>query len=385
MRNFDFYNPTKIAFGKGTLNRLKNLTPKTGRILMVYGGGAIKSNGVYDLTMEALKDRAVLEFSGISPNPEYETLMKAATIARKEKAEFILAVGGGSVMDGAKFIAAAALWKSGDPWDMCEKHARIHEALPLGVAPTLPATGSESNGTAVISRASVQKKIVFHSEKIFPRFAIMDPEITFSLPEKQVRNGVVDAYAHVLEQYLTYPVFAPLQDRQAEAVLLTLQETGLRTISDRDNYDFRAAFMWCANQALNGLLKCGVPTDFATHQIGHELTALYGLAHAEALAVVLFPLLRHQKENKREKLLQYAVRAWNMDRVDEDRSIDEAINKTEEFFNLTGMPTKLKDYNIRPEEAAKKIEKRLKESSAKMGERGVIGFKEAGEIIRASK
>ncbi|MBI9077822.1 MAG: iron-containing alcohol dehydrogenase [Desulfatibacillum sp.] len=384
MRNFDYHNPTKVVFGKGTISRLKNLVPPQGKIMLVTGGDSIRKNGVHAQVMESLKKRDVVEFSGIKPNPEYDTLMEAVDMVKREDPAFLLAVGGGSIMDGTKFIAAASKYTAGDPWEICSKLAKVLEALPLGVVVTLPATGSETNNIGVVSRKSERKKIVFHADKLFPQFAVMDPEVTFSLPDNQVRNGIVDAFIHVLEQYLTYPVDAPLQDRQAEAVLLTLLEVGPKTLRQKDDYDARASFMWCANQALNGLLKCGVPTDFATHRIGHELTVQYGLAHAEAIAVVLCCLLRRQKEDKQEKLLQFAQRVWNLDTTSPDLAINQAIAETECFFNGLGMPTRLTDYGIDVKEASEYAKAGLERDQAKLGERGLIGPAEAVEIIRAS-
>ena len=384
MRNFDYHNPTKVVFGKGTISRLKNLVPPRGKIMLVTGGDSIRKNGVHAQVMESLNQREVVEFSGIQPNPEYDTLMKAVDMVHKENPSFLLAVGGGSIMDGTKFIAAASRYKGGEPWEICSKLAKVMDALPLGVVVTLPATGSETNNIGVVSRKSEEKKIVFHADKLFPKFAVMDPEATYSLPDNQVRNGVVDAFIHVLEQYLTYPLQAPLQDRQAEAVLLTLLEVGPKTLEQKKDYDARASFMWCANQALNGLLKCGVPTDFATHRIGHELTVQYGLAHGEAIAVVLCHLLRHQKENKQEKLIQYARRIWSLEDADTDLAISRAIAETECFFNDLGMPTRLTDYNIDPKKAADLVKRGLERDQAKLGEKGLIGPSEAAEIIRAS-
>lgn len=381
MRNFDFHNPTKIIFGKGAISRLKKLMPVSEKILFIYGGRSIKKNKVYDQVMAALYGRDIVEFPGILANPEYETLIKAVNLVKTKSIGFLLGVGGGSVMDATKFISAASLFKGDDPWDICAKHAKIARALPIGLVVTMPATGSETNNIGVISRNSTQQKIAFHSDKIFPKFSILDPCATFSLPEKQIRNGIIDAFIHVLEQYLTYPASAPLQDRQAEAILLTLQEIALRTLAEHDNYDARATFMWCANQALNGLLKCGVPTDFATHQIGHDITALYGLDHAESLCVILGPLLRHQKQNKHEKLLQYAVRVWNFDRINNDKAVEGGIRETEKFFNLLGMPTRFSDYGISSKEAATRIQERFAKRGAKIGERGVIGADQVAEII----
>jgi NADP-dependent alcohol dehydrogenase len=293
----------------------------------------------------------------------------------------LLAVGGGSVLDGTKFIAAAARFEGTDPWDVVAKGAQVKSAVPLGAVLTLPATGSEANAYAVISRKSTQEKLAFGAEACFPRFSILDPQTTMSLPPKQVRNGIVDAWVHVMEQYATYPANAPIQDRQAEGVLLTLIEEGPRTLRNPDDYDARANFMWAATQALNGLMGVGVPQDWATHMIGHEITAFYGLDHAETLGIVLPALLRHQRQAKKGKLLQYARRVWNVSSKDEDAAIEAAIEATERFFRSLGMPTKVADYRISREEAAQKIGDRFEQRGSKHGEHGTIGAKETREIL----
>jgi NADP-dependent alcohol dehydrogenase len=381
MFNFAYHNPVKVVFGRGSIAELRKLVPADAKIMMTYGGGSIKRNGVYDQVIAAIKGRTTLEFAGIEPNPRYETCMKAVEIVRAEKIEFLLAVGGGSVLDGTKFIAAAARYKGKDPWDMMADWDRVPEdSLPLGAVLTLPATGSEMNGGAVISRDSVREKLFFNSPHSFPRFSILDPETTFTLPPRQTANGVVDAFVHTTEQYLTYPADAPLQDRQAEAILLTLVEEGPKAISEPTNYAVRANLMWCATQALNGLVGCGVPQDWATHMIGHELTALYGVDHAQSLAIVLPGVLRHQKARKRAKLLQYADRVWGLHGKSEDDCLDAAIADMEEFFCSLGVGTRLSDYNI-PREAAEVVASRLANRGMKLGEHQDLGEKEVKEIL----
>ncbi|HCN91196.1 MAG TPA: NADH-dependent alcohol dehydrogenase, partial [Oxalobacteraceae bacterium] len=295
MLNFDFYNPTKIVFGQGRIAELPTLIPPEARVLMLYGGGSIKSNGVLDQVRAALSGYTVQEFSGIEPNPSFETLMQAVELVRKEKLDFLLAVGGGSVIDGTKFVAAAVDFE-GDPWQILKKRgANITQALPFGSILTLPATGSEMNNGSVVTRKSLKAKVPFSSPHVFPKFSILDPATTFTLPVRQIGNGVVDAFAHVMEQYLTYPVNAPVQDRFAEGILLTLIEEGPKALAEPDDYDVRANVMWCATLALNGLIGAGVPHDWATHMVGHELTALYGLDHAQTLAIVLPSMLRVRK------------------------------------------------------------------------------------------
>lgn len=346
MQNFDFYNPTRILFGKGRITDLSKAVPPEARVLVLYGGGSIKSNGVFDEVMAALAGRDVREFSGIEPNPSYETLMQAVELVRKEKLDFLLAVGGGSVIDGTKFVAAAAQFE-GDPWAILEKRGRnITSALPFGTVLTLPATGSEMNCGSVVTRKSLQAKVPFSSPHVYPQFSVLDPATTFTLPAKQVGNGVVDAYVHIMEQYLTYPVNSPVQDRFAEGLLLTLIEEGPKALANPNDYDIRANIMWCATLALNGLIGAGVPQDWATHMVGHELTALYGLDHAQTLAIILPGMLRVRKQAKRAKLLQYATRVWNISEGSEEERIEAAIQRTRDFFEQMGVMTRLRDYQL---------------------------------------
>ncbi|NQU84519.1 MAG: iron-containing alcohol dehydrogenase, partial [Mariniphaga sp.] len=284
MYNFEYKNPVKIIFGKGTIPQVANELPKEAKILMTYGGGSIKKNGVYDQVKKALKSFDLLEFGGIEANPHYETCMKVVDLIKAEKVNFLLSVGGGSVLDATKFIAAAVKYEGDDAWDILAKGAEVKEAMPLADVLTLPATGSEMNGNSVISRVSTQEKLAFGSPKVMPVFSILDPETIFSLPDRQVANGVVDAFVHVIEQYLTFPVNSPIQDRFAESILKTLVEEGPKILSNRTDYDSAANFMWSATVALNGLIGSGVPQDWATHMIGHELTAYHGIDHARTLA-----------------------------------------------------------------------------------------------------
>lgn len=384
MQNFDYFNPTHILFGKGQIASISGHIPAGSRVLLSAGGGSIKANGVYDQTMKALEGRAVTEFWGIEPNPEYATLMKAVEIVRREKIGLILAVGGGSVLDGTKFIAAAAEFE-GEPWDILTKGATVKSATPLASILTLPATGSESNTFAVISRRETGEKLAFGSPHVYPKFAVLDPETTFSLPVRQVANGVADAFTHVCEQYLTYPAGAALQDRFAESILQTLIEVGPRTLANPTDYDARAEFVWCATMALNGLIGAGVPQDWSTHMIGHELTALYGIDHARTLAVVLPHLLRVQKSEKLEKLAQFAERVWGIrEGAREDRA-EAAIRRTEEFYESLGIPTRLARYeNIAPDTpdtVAAKLEKR---GMKRIGERGEVTPERIREILTRS-
>ena len=380
MFNFTYHNPTKIVFGKGTIAELARLVPAGAKVMMTYGGGSIKKNGTYEQVLDALRDRDLLEFGGIEPNPRYETLMKAVELGRAQGVDFLLAVGGGSVLDGTKFVAAAIPFTAGDPWDILSKGARVDRAVPMGAVLTLPATGSEMNPTGIISRDSTQEKLAFSSPHTYPAFSILDPETTYTLPPRQVANGIVDAYAHVLEQYLTYPAGALLQDRQAEAILRTLIEIGPQTLREPTDYDARATLVWCATQALNGLIGCGVPQDWATHMIGHELTALYGIDHAQSLAVVYPALLRHGRQAKRAKLLQYAERVWDAREGDEEARIDAAISRTDEFFRSLGVPTTLKEYGVAPG-AARIVRRRIEQRGVRFGEHQRIGPAEVETIL----
>jgi NADP-dependent alcohol dehydrogenase len=363
MNNFVFKNPTEIIFGKDTIPELANRIPSKSGVLFLYGGGSIKRNGVYKQVKSALKKHRVVEFGGIEPNPLYETCMKAVAEVRRAKVKFILAVGGGSVLDAAKFIAAAAVFKGREPWTILQTHgSNVAAALPIGTVLTLPATGSESNGSSVISRQKTSEKLHFTSELVFPEFSILDPQTTFSLPTRQVRNGIVDAFVHVMEQYMTYPAAAPLQDRFAEGILQTLVEIGQGTMKKPENYDLRASFMWSANQALNTLIGCGVPQDWSTHMIGHELTAFYGLDHAETLAIVMPGVWTHELKRKEAKLKQYGQRIWRV------KTATQAIVMTEKFFHALGMPTRFHAYDIDATEAAQKVSARFAERNSTFGE-----------------
>lgn len=352
MSAFSFHNPTRIEFGVGSIARLAELVPTSRPILLLYGQGSIKRNGVHQQVIQALGSRTVVEFGGIEPNPLHETCLQALALVREHQVGFILAVGGGSVADAAKYIAAGACLNGGDPWNILTGQTPVSAAVPLGVVLTLPATGSEANGNSVISRAATREKLYFGSPLVYPVFAVLDPETTASLPQRQVANGVVDAFVHTTEQYLTYPVDAKLQDRQAEGILLTLIEEGPVAVAGRADAGVRANLMWTATQALNGLIGCGVPQDWATHMIGHELTALYGLDHAQSLAVVLPGVLAHQLTRKQAKLAQYGRRVWNLTARTESALAREAIDATVNFFRELGVGTTGKDYGIPPDAPA---------------------------------
>lgn len=380
MLNFTFQNPTRIVFGEGQIKELKQLVPAGARVLLTYGGGSIKQNGVYDQVKTALKDVTVFEFGGIEPNPSYETLSKAVALVRAEQIDFLLAVGGGSVVDGTKYIAAAARYE-GDGWDILSKPVKLKAAVALGCVLTLPATGSESNGFAVITKQATQQKLSFGSPLVYPQFAVLDPTVTYSLPAKQLANGVVDAYIHVMEQYLTYPVGAAVQDRFAEGLLLTLLEFGPKAIAAPQDYNIRANLMWTATMALNGLIGVGVPQDWSTHMIGHQLTALYGLDHAQTLAIVLPAVMLQQREQKREKLLQYGRRVFNLQHQDEERLIDETISHTRAFFEQMGVPTRLADYSINADAKTAVVAKLTELKAERLGEHGDITPEVVSQIL----
>ena len=380
MRDFNFQNPTRILFGRGQIENIAEQIPSEARILLVAGSGSIRENGVLGQVKAALEGRPLYEFWGVQPNPDIATLLPALDIVRAESIDFVLAVGGGSVIDAAKLIAAASRSEV-DPWAILAKGARVTAALPLGVVLTLPATGSESNGAAAISNRETGQKLVFVSPLCFPRFAVLDPETTFSLPPRQVSNGIADAFVHVLEQYLTYPVGGVLSDRLAEALLITLKEQGPRALSEPTNYDVRANLMWAASLALNGLIGQGVPQDWTTHHIGHELTALFGLDHARSLAVVLPAVLEARREQKAEKLLQFGARVFDLRGSSDAELIDSTIAQTVAFFESLGIATRLSAYGI-GEEAIPQIVAKLKANRRlRMGERLDITPDAVGKIL----
>ena len=385
MQNFAYYNPTRILFGRGQIAALNEQLPAAARVLLLAGGGSIKTNGVLAQVREALGTRAVTEFWGVEANPDYDTLMPAVEIVRREKIDWILAVGGGSVLDGAKFVAAAAVFE-GDPWQiLMSAGGAVKAALPIGAVLTLPGTGSEANGASVISRRAIKEKLAFITPHVYPRFSVLDPETTFSLPRRQVANGIGDAFCHVIEQYLTFPAEAAVQDRFAEGVMRTLIEVAPLTLADPTGYDARANFMWAATTALNGWIGAGVPQDWATHVIGHELTALHGIDHARTLAIVLPALLAAEREARREKLLQYAARVWDILDGSEDERIDAAISKTRGFYESLGIKTRLADYEVPAATAAAEVARRLAARGLMaFGDRELITPAKAEQILLAA-
>jgi len=388
MNDFQFYNPTRIIFGAGSIVKIKKLIPRKARVLMLYGGGSIKKNGVYMQVADALRKHELFEFGGVEPNPDYTTLMKAVKVVKKNKINFLLAVGGGSVIDGTKFISVASQYQGDDPWDIVSQKigSSLKKALPIGVVLTLPATGSEMNRNSVISNRETGEKLSFSSEKVFPKFSILDPKVTYSLPKEQIRNGLVDAYVHVLEQYLTYPVGAVVQDRQAEALLMSIHEIADSAMqTDPPDYDARANYMWVCSNALNHLIASGVPQDWATHGIGHALTALYGLAHAESLAVVLPWLLWYKREQKQEKLLQYGYRVLDQKMQKYSERIDRTIEALASFFHSLDMPTTLTSYGLDPDQVAEEVRAKLEAENFVRGEHRDVTGADAAIILRMSR
>lgn len=383
MRDFTFYNPVKVVFGASAFVSLRRFIPDDVPVMLTMGGGSIKNNGVYDKVKTALKNKNIIEFGGIEPNPEYEVCMKAVNIAKAESVGYFLSVGGGSVLDATKLIAAAMEFE-GDPWDILEKSAPIKSALPIGCVLTLPATGSEVNGNSVISRRATGQKLAFSSPLVMPQFSILDPTCTLTLSERQTANGIVDAFVHVMEQYLTFDVHTALQDRQAEAILKTLVDVAPQIKENPTDLNHRATIMWCASNALNGVLGCGTVEDWATHMIGHELTALHNLDHARTLAIVLPAVMKHQRKQKAGKIIQYGRRVWHLTGLSDEEIIDKAIAKTEAFFNAVGCPTTLSAYDLSVESCLPAAEK-LAKREAMLGEHQDIGKEQVEAILQLCK
>ena len=378
MNNFVFQNPTRLVFGRGQMAKLSSLIPSDARLMITFGGGSVKKNGVYDQVVEALKGREWEEFWGIEPNPAIETLKKAIAIGKEKKIDFLLAVGGGSTIDGTKLIAAGIKY-DGDAWDLV-KRGVYKDAVPLATVLTLPATGSEMNSGAVISKYETREKYAFYSR--YPVFSILDPEVTYSLPEHQVACGLADTFVHVMEQYMTTTSQSRVMDRWAEGLLSTVMEIAPLIKKDKKNYDLMADFMLTATMGLNGYVAMGVTEDWSTHMIGHELTALHGITHGETLAIVFPGTLRVLREQKRGKILQYAQRVLGINAGSEDEVIDEAIRRTEEFFRSLGLTTRLAENNI-GETTICEIERRFTERGAAYGEAANVNGDVAAQILRS--
>lgn len=380
MENFIFQNPTKLIFGRGMIARIAKEIPAGKRVMVTFGGGSVKRNGVYDQVKEALKGFEMTEFWGIEANPKIETLRKAIQQGKENKVDFLLAVGGGSVLDGTKLIAAGLLYE-GDAWDLVLKGSASN-AVPMGAVLTLPATGSEMNSGAVISRTETAEKYPFYSR--YPVFSVLDPTVTFTLPPYQVACGIADTFVHVMEQYMTTPGQSRLMDRWGEGILHSLIEIAPKILKKQDDYDLMADFMLCATMGLNGFIALGVRQDWATHMIGHELTALHGLTHGATLAIVMPGLLRTLLPKKQAKLVQYGERIWGITEGTETERAKKAIEKTESFFRSLGLPTRLGDAQI-GEETILEIERRFNERKAAFGEDQDVTGTVAKEILENCK
>ena len=387
MNNFELYNPVNYVFGKDQTQKLATLVPKNAKVLIAYGGGSIFKNGVYDQVKAALQGFEIVEFGGIEPNPRFETLMKAVQIIREQQITFILAVGGGSVIDGVKFISGAVNYE-GDAIEILKKRilfTDISKVIPFGTVLTLPATGSEMNSGAVVTIEATQEKLTLGGSALFPKFSIVDPNVIVSLPKRQLQNGVVDAFTHVMEQYLTYKHDAMLQDRLSESILQTLIEVGPNVVENPSDYKLASNFVWSATMALNGLIQKGVPSDWATHMIGHELTALYEIDHARTLAIIGPNLYKVMFETKKEKLAQYGQRVWNITGNSTEEIAHKAIEKTVEFYHTMGMKTKLSENTGNYKETANFIVNRFEERGWQaLGEKQNITLEKVREIVEMS-
>ena len=384
MNNFIFHNPTTILFGKDQLNGIEKLIPANAKVLITYGGGSAKRSGLIEKVKVVLGNRKVVEFAGIEPNPHYETLMKAVEVIHNEEIDFLLAVGGGSVIDGTKFISLASFFK-GDAADLLKYGFApitsdiVEHVLPIGVVLTLPATGSEMNNGAVISYEHGKYPVM--SDMVYPKFSVLDPVYTFTLPAVQVANGVVDAFVHTGEQYITFPVDARVQDRMAEGIMQTLIEIGATTVAEPENYNARANHVWAATMALNGIIAVGVPQDWATHMIGHELTAAFGIDHGQTLSIVYPALLAEMKEQKSAKLVQYAERVWNITTGSDDEKIDLAITKTRKFFESLGIKTRLSEYGVKAGQIADIVDQLKVHGMTALSESGKITLEVSRKIL----
>lgn len=384
MLDFTFHNPTKIIFGKDKIGRVTDELPAGSKVMITYGENSARKYGILGRVKEACAGCHITEFGGIAPNPEYEMLLEGIELARKEKIDYLLAVGGGSVIDGTKFIAAAAQSTEKASELLDKSGAGISRALPVGCVVTLPASGTEANNRAVISRKAHLQKTIIVNDCLFPRFAVLDPSLTLTLPPRQVGNGVVDTFVHVLEQYLTYPVNGKVQDRLAEGLLLLLIEEGPRAFAEPDDYDVRANLMWAATLGLNGLIGAGVPQDWAAHRFGYGLTMLYGLDHAQTLAVLVPAMLYVRSATKREKLLQYARRVWDLDYKSETMQIGTAIEKTRQFFEAMHVPTRFSDYNLADFDIEQILSLSQRHSMVNLGERSDVTLEMMRKILNLS-
>ncbi len=381
MNNFTFWNPTKLIFGKDTIAQLSSEIPGDARILVTFGGGSVKSNGVYNQVVDALSGKNYTEFWGIEPNPTVETIREAVKLAKEKDLNFILAVGGGSVIDGSKLIASAVKYE-GDPWDIVKNRAPLAPVLPLATVLTLPATGSEMNRGSVISNKATKEKYAFYAN--YPVFSILDPQTTFSLPKYQIACGLADTFVHVMEQYLTTCGQSPLMDRWAEGILQTVVEIAPDILIDSSNYELMSSFMLSATMALNGFIAMGVSQDWATHMIGHEITALTGLTHGETLAIILPSTMRVRANEKGDKIVQFGQRVFGVSNGSKESMINETIDKTEAFFRSLGLKTRLSEHGI-DEKTRNVIVERFKERGVKFGENLNVDYTVSQKVLEGCK
>jgi len=385
MNNFEFKNPTKIIFGKDKIANLAKEIPANAKILMLYGGGSIKSNGIYDQAKNALSAFEVVEFGGIPANPEYAVLLEALQIIKTQKITFLLAIGGGSVIDGTKFLSAAAVYEGETPWEILTGGKPILKGMPFGAVLTLPATGSEMNSGFVLTRKETKEKLASGGPALYPQFSILDPQVVSSIPQKQIANGLADAFTHVLEQYMTYPSDSLLQDRFAESILQTLVEVAPAILKNASDYNAASNFMWSCTMALNGLIGQGVPQDWAVHMMGHELTALFGIDHARTLAIIAPSHYRYNIETKKDKLAQYAERVWGVTEGTTEEKAKAGIDKTEDFFHSLGIKTKLSEYTSDYAGTAEIVSKRFTDRGwLGLGEHRKLAPVDAAKIIEMS-
>lgn len=382
MKNFTFHNTTKIIFGRDQIPEIVNEIPKDNKVMIIYGGGSVKRNGTLEKVRGSLKDHTIYEFGGVEANPHYETLMQAVALVKDKGVDFLLALGGGSVIDGTKFVAAAACY-DGDAWDIVKSYGSVvKKALPVGCVLTIAATGSEMNNVAVVTRAETKDKLFFASPYVMPQFSVLEPELTFTLPQHQTANGVVDAFVHVLEQYVTFPVNAKVQDRLAEGLLNTLKEEGPKVLVNPMDFDARANIMWAATMALNGLLSTGTPADWASHLIGQEITGLYGLDHACTLAVMIPAIWKFNLADKKQKLAQYGERVWNIPASDTETMAIQAIDATVAFFETMGIKTRLSDYGLGEDSIPAVIDKLKEHGHVALGEHGNITPEKVEAVLK---
>lgn len=391
MNNFQYYNPVRIVFGEGQIKELANLVPENARVLITYGGSSAKKTGTLDEVIMALqgKNREIFEFGGIEPNPEFTTLMKAVDMVHANNIDFLLAVGGGSVLDGTKFIALTATIdddaEHNKAWQALTTYTRdITQALPLGTVLTIPATGSEMNSGGVINHSERQAKLPFGNPRVYPKFSILDPAKTLTLPERQVMNGVADAFVHVMEQYLTYPVNAKVQDGFSESLLRILIDEGRAVLANPTDLTIRKNIMWTATMALNGLIGTGVPQDWTTHMIGHELTSLHGIDHARTLTIVLPAVMRVLADSKRAKLLQYAQNVWQITEGSDEEKIQQAISRTEDFFRELGLPVRLSEVSLDHQAIPEILSQLAAHGMVKLGEHKTNDLSVAQRILNAA-